>query len=58
MKIEWYADGQEGTMEDFDYPYEFSVPLDAECKTFEFKVTCTTQDGRQHMTKYERIGIE
>lgn len=57
LTLSWRIGAQSGTLEDLDYPYEFSVPVPAGQTAFSYSVSGTKADGTTFRTEEMTIGV-
>ncbi len=57
ITLTWETEKRKGKLVDMDYPYEFSVPLNAGENTFTFSVEAVKKDGRRVRTEKGLIGV-
>lgn len=52
VTLRYTVDGKKGEMTDAEYPFEFTVPLATDTKSFRFQLTGLTVDGRRPGSEY------
>ena len=57
ITLKWKAGKIKGTVVDVDYPYEFSVPVEAGEDSFSFTVESVKKDGQFVKTNEMVIGV-
>jgi hypothetical protein len=55
VKLKYKAGGEEKAVDDASYPFEYTVPLTADAKAFEFAVEATTPDGATQTSEWFKL---
>lgn len=57
ITLSWETENNNGTMVDTDYPYEFSVPVNAGESKFSFTLNVVKKNGEKFSTRTSVIGV-
>lgn len=57
ITLSWETESEKGSVVDFDYPYEFSVPVKAGESNFSFSVEAVKKNGEVIKTSQRIIGV-
>ena len=55
VKLKYKAGGEEKSIDDNSYPFEYTVPLAADATSFEFAVEATTPDGKSQQSEWIKL---